>query len=177
MFSGLRANSLIYILDKSGECPTLKTAQVVSVSNPKPQFAGANGQAPIMPMPQFGGQQEMTVDVKAKINDDCFDLNALPAQGVVANSGGVIVSDSREAMCAEVEAMQRTSKNIIDSIDYHKAVIDACETMLITLNPQFAKDKEQEKKIGQLEDKVVGMEGTLSEIKDMLVKTLSKKNS
>ena len=173
MFSGLRANTLIYVLDKGGERPTLKTAQVVSVSNPKPQYGGGISGV----MPQFGGQQEMVVDVKAKIGDECFDFNSLPAQGVVADSGGVIVSDNREAMCAEVETMQRTSNGVIESIEYHKAVMEACEEMLMTLNPQFAKDKEQERKIVRLEDKVSGMEGTLSEIKEMLAKSLDKKNN
>ena len=37
MFSGLRTNSIFYVLEK-GEEPTLKIGQVVSVSNPQPKF-------------------------------------------------------------------------------------------------------------------------------------------
>lgn len=37
MFSGLRTNSIFYVLDKSNE-PTLQIGQVVSVSNPQPKF-------------------------------------------------------------------------------------------------------------------------------------------
>lgn len=170
MFGGLRTNAIVYILDKGGDRPVLRTGQVVSVSNPRPLYQGVTG------MPQFGTQgQDMAVDVKAKAGDENFDFNNLPAQGVLATSGGLIVSDSREAMCAEVEAMQRASGDIIDSVDYHREVVRACEEMRETLNPQFAKDKEQERKIGQLEDKVTGMEGTLSEIKDMLIKSLKRK--
>lgn len=45
--------------------------------------------------------------------------------------------------------------------------------MLQTLNPQFAKEREQEQKIGLLEEKVTGMEGTLSDIRSMLSKALN----
>lgn len=173
MFGGLRTNAIIYILDKGGERPQLRTGQVVSVSNPKPLYQTTTGGAPLQP---FGTQlQEMTVDIKAKAGDESFDFNNLPTQGVLDTCGGLIVSDSREAMCAEVEAMQRASAGVVESVDYHREVIRACEAMQEVLNPQFAKDREQERKIGQLEDKVTGMEGTLTEIKDMLVRTLKRK--
>ena len=44
--------------------------------------------------------------------------------------------------------------------------------MLRELNPQLAKEKEQEEKIGVLEQKVSGVENTLTDIKDMLAKAL-----
>ena len=70
--------------------------------------------------------------------------------------------------------MLRQSKTILESIEYHKEVVKSCESILLTLNPQKAKEKAQEEKIGQLESKVTGMEGTLSDIKKMLTKALSK---
>ena len=45
--------------------------------------------------------------------------------------------------------------------------------MLKVLNPQLAKEKAQEEKIGQLEQKVSGMEGTLTDIREMLSKALN----
>ena len=92
----------------------------------------------------------------------------------IANSGDVVVSESREAMSAEVEGMLRQSETMLDSIEYHKEVVKSCESILLTLNPQKAKEKAQEEKIGQLESKVTGMESTLSDIKKMLTKALSK---
>jgi hypothetical protein len=47
--------------------------------------------------------------------------------------------------------------------------------MLRELNPQFAKEKEQEEKIGLLEKKMNGMEGTLSDIREMLNNALGGK--
>lgn len=62
MFSGLRTNSIFYVLDKSNE-PTLQIGQVVSVSNPQPKF-------PTYQPGQFSPQpMESVVDVRVKLPD------------------------------------------------------------------------------------------------------------
>lgn len=171
MFSGLRQNSLFYILEK-GETVNLKIGQVVSVSNPQPKY---NQYQHLQPY----SQQETTVDVKVKIGDETVDFKQLPSNLSIANFGqnGMVVSESKEAMCAEVEAMLRSSTAILESIPYHKKVISSCDDMLRQLNPQFAKEKEQEEKIGILEQRMGGMEGTLSEMKGMLSELVGHKKS
>lgn len=170
MFSGLRQNSLFYILEK-GEAVTLKIGQVVSVSNPQPKY---NQYQPLQPY----NQPETTVDVKVKIGDDTMDFKQLPSNLSIVNFGqnGMVVSESKEAMSAEVEAMLRNSNSILDSIPYHKKVITCCDEMLRKLNPQFAKEKEQEEKIGVLEQKMGGIENTLSQMMGMLSKAVGHKN-
>lgn len=170
MFQGLRQNSIFYVLDKSDE-PTLKIGQVVSVSNPQPKF-------PTYQPGQFNAQpMETTVDVKVKMQDGEAEFKQLPANGQIANSGNVVVAESREAMIAEVEAMLRHSQEVLESKDYHEKVVKSCEGMLGVLNPQIAKEKAQEQKISQLESKVCGMEGTLSNIESMLQRALKGKAS
>lgn len=167
MFQGLRQNSIFYVLDKTNE-PTLTIGQVVSVSNPQPKF-------PTYQPGQYNPQpMDMTVDVKVKTNDGEMEFKQLPANGQIANSGNVVVAESREAMIAEVEATLRHSKEILDSKDYHERVVKSCESIMAVLNPQIAKEKAQEEKISQLESKVCGMEGTLSNIESMLQKALKK---
>jgi hypothetical protein len=170
MFSGLRQNSLFYILEK-GEAVTLKIGQVVSVSNPQPKY---NQYQPLQPY----NQPETTVDVKVKIGDDTMDFKQLPSNLSIVNFGqnGMVVSESKEAMSAEVEAMLRNSNSILDSIPCHKKVITCCDEMLRQLNPQFAKEKEQEEKIGVLEQKMGGIENTLSQMMGMLSKAVGHKN-
>lgn len=162
MFSGLRQNSLFYILEK-GDTVSLKIGQVVSVSNPQPKY----NQFPTM---QPYSQSDTTVDVKVKVGDDVIDFKQLPSNLSIANFGqnGMVVSESKEAMSAEVEAMLRNSNSIIDSIPYHKKILTCCDDMLRQLNPQFAKEKEQEEKIGGLEQKIGGIENTLSQMMGML---------
>lgn len=172
MFQGLRSGSLFYVLEKTNK-PTLKIGQVVSVSNPMPKY-----QNNIQPQPigSIFPTTEQVVDVTIKVNETTFDYQKLPALASIANFGnGIIVSDSKEAMMAEVETMQKTSKEIINSIDYHTSVVATCDDILQSLNPQLAKDKEQETKINNLEDKVSRMECTLDDIRTMLSRTLGAK--
>lgn len=169
MFSGLRQGNLFYILEK-GDDLSLKIGQVVSVSNPQPKY----NQYPTTPT---FGQPEMFVDVKVKVGEDAIDFKQLSANLNIANSGNVVVSDSKEAMSAEVESLLRNSKQIIESIPYHEKVISACDTMLRELNPQFAKEKEQEEKIGMLEEKMGGIESTLNQMMGLLSEAVNHSKS
>ena len=170
MFSGIRQNALFYILEK-GDNMALKIGQVVSVSNPQPrynQFATT---------PNFASQPDMVVDVKVKVGEEVLDFKQLSANLNIANSGSVVVSDSKEAMSAEVESLLLNSKQIIDSIPYHEKVLAACDTMLRELNPQFAKEKEQEEKIGALEERMGNIDDKLNKMFDLLSDTLERSRS
>lgn len=169
MFSGLRQGSLFYILDK-GDDLTLKIGQVVSVSNPQPKYNQFS-------TPNYAQQPEMVVDVKVKIGEETVDFKQLNSNMNIANSSNLVVSDNKDAMSAEVESLLRNSKQIIESVPYHEKVISSCDLMLRELNPQFAKEKEQEEKIGMLEEKMGSIEGTLNDMMGMLSKALGKNNS
>ena len=173
MFNGIRQNSLFYILDKNNL--KLEFGEVVNVSNPTPKY----GQT-AYPTQPFA-QPEMFVDVKVKIGDVVNEYKQLPANASVANSGNLIVSDSKEAMCAEVDSMLRNSRSVLDSVPYHEKVIESCDLMLRDLNPQFAKEKQQEEKIGALEEKMGGIESTLNQMMGLLSDAIghskSKKNN
>lgn len=172
MFSGLRQNSLFYILDKSNLL--LEIGEVDNVSNPMPKMnQGAF-------TPNGFMQQETFVDVRVKVKDTISEFKQLPSNLIVANYGNMVVSDNKESIMLEIETMQRNSKNIIESVSYHEKVLLECENMLKTLNPQFAKDKEQEEKIVRLEEKMGGIEDNLDKIMALLSEAIghnkSKKN-
>ena len=156
---------MFYILEKGDEL-RLKVGQVVSVSNPQPKYG------------QFGyaAQPEMVVDVKVKVDEETMEFKQLSANASIANSGNVIVSDNKEAMSAEVEGLLHSSKGILDSVSYHERVLASCDEILRELNPTFKKEKEQEEKIGLLEEKMVGIEGTLSDMMSMLSNVLEQSN-
>lgn len=167
MFSGLRTNSLFYILEK-GEKPVLKVGQVSSVSNPSPKY----GQYPTTPM--FGQQMETVVDVSVKVGDETMEFKQLPSNLSIANLGqNVVVSENKDAMNAEVEAMLRNSRGILESVSYHESVIASCDSILRELNPQLAKEKAQEEKIVGLEDQMGKLSIALSSIQDMLAQALN----
>lgn len=166
MFQGLRTNSLFYVLDK-GENPNLQIGQVVSVSNPQTRYPSFNNGFTPQPM-------ETVVDVKVKLGDEEVDFKKLPANGQIANDKNLVVSDNKDAMSAEVDAMLRQSRAILESVDYNKRVVESCEGMLQQLNPQIAKEKEQTEKINKLEGKVSGIEGKIDKMMGWLQQTMSK---
>lgn len=174
MFNSLRQGHLFYVLEK-GEDMKLKIGQVENVSNPQPkynQFGTPN---------TFNPQPEMVVDIKVKFGDEIAEFKQLNANLSIANSGTLVVSDSKEAMSMEVEGLLRNSKQIIDSIPYHENAIKVCESVLRELNPQFAKEKEQEEKIDALEERMGNIDDKLSKMFELLSDTIgqnskSKKN-
>ena len=169
MFQAVRQGNLFYILEKGDELK-LKIGQVVSASNPQPKY-GQFG------TPTFGSQPEMTVDVRVKVDEETMDFKQLNANASIAISGNVVVSDSKDAMSAEVEGLLRTSKAILESVPYHEKMLVACDNVLRDLNPSFKKEKEQEEKIGALEEKMVGIEGTLNDMMSMLSSALGQSKS
>ena len=117
---------------------------------------------------------DMVVDITVSVDGSKEEFKNIPASLSIANDGNLVISESKEAMSTEVDSMLSISKQILESVDYHKDVIDKCEQILKDLNPQFAKDKLQEEKINSLEERIGGVEDTLGDIKDMLSKVLNK---
>jgi hypothetical protein len=169
MFSGIRQGNLFYILEK-GEDLNLKIGQVISVSNPQPKYNQFN-------TTNAFSQPEMVVDVKVKVGEESLDFKQLNANMNIANSGNVVVSDSKEAMSAEVESLLRNSKQIIESVPYHERVVASCDVMLRELNPAFAKEKEQEEKIGALEQRMGHIDGKLEKVLELLSDTVGMSKS
>ena len=162
MFSTLRQNSPIYVLDKK-DSPVLKKGIIETVSPQRSRTGSFYGQ----PM-------DMIVDIRVNIDGTSQEFKNIPASLSIANDGNIVISETKEAMSTEVDSMLSISKQILESVDYHKGVIEKCEQILKDLNPQFAKDKLQEEKINSLESRIGGVENTLEDIKDMLSKVLNK---
>lgn len=159
MFSALRQNNSIYILDKGAE-PCLEIGMVVSAT------------------PKMGTYQNAfnnTVDIKVKVGEVTKEFNQLPANmSKTYYNNSIVVTSDKESMLQEVEAFIRNSQQVIESLPYHEKVVSSGEAMLAQLNPQIAKDKANEEKITQLENKVSNIDSRLGTMMDMLSKALEK---
>lgn len=162
MFSTLRQNSPLYVLDKK-DSPVLKKGIIETVS-PQRSRTGSF----------YGQPLDMVVDITVNIDGISQEFKNIPANLCIANDGNIVISETKEAMSTEVDSMLSISKQILESVNYHEQVIVSCEQILKDLNPQFAKDKLQEEKINSLETRMGGVESNLSDIKDMLSKVLNK---
>lgn len=111
---------------------------------------------------------ETTVDVKVQVEDQQVNFEKLPSSAMK-----VLLSVTAEKLCAPRLMLccdiQRESWKVY-------GVISSCEEMLTRINPQIAKEKQQEKDISNLKSEVSGMKGTLSNIESMLSKALSGNN-
>ena len=169
MFSNLRNGTPLYVLHKSE--PRLEIGEVISVSSPMPQFGQTYTAGFQMP------GQKMLVDVKIKTQNGDIDLQKLPADSSIADFGnGMVVSESREAILNEIDALRKSSQRVIESVDYHKAVIGKCTDLMAELNPQLKQDVERAKELDTLKREVGGIKDDMVEIKGMLTKMIDKKS-
>ena len=142
MFQNLRSGNQVFILHKDGH-PSMEIGSIVSVSMPVPKY-----QVP----PVFGQAQEMVVDLVVKVNNVDTTYQKLPATADIADFGvsGVVISTSRDAMNAEVMSLKNKSIDAINSVDFHKGVIEGCDVILAGLNPEFAERQQQQAEINDL---------------------------
>lgn len=154
MFSELHQGSPVCLLDRASL--TFKVAQVQSVSLPKPMLS------------QPFGLNNTSVDVVAVCNGETINLPGLPCNLSVTTVNGIVVTESREAMAGEVEAIQRMTQQVIDNYEAHKQTVERCGELLRELNPRIAKEQQQAEKISQLE-------ASIDELKAMLARALNDK--
>ena len=117
--------------------------------------------------------QELVVDVVVNVNGNNITLQKLPASLDVADqgtaNGSLFISTSRESMNTEITSLRQKSQDIINSIDYHKKVIQDCEVLLQRLNPEFAEQKQQKQEIdnlkAQMSEMMNGMKELMAQIK------------
>ena len=153
MFSALSQGSSIYLLDKTSS-PKYVVGEVVGVTQPNYSF------------------NQATVDLKVKIEDSIQEFNNLPSinSTVTYNNGKVIISETKQGIQNEVETILTNSRNILENIDLYKQNVEDCEKILKQINPQFAKDKERDDRLQNLESRFDGVESKLDKIFDLIKK-------
>lgn len=153
MFQSLRQNNQIYILHK--DKPTLETGTVISVSLPTPKW---------QTQPIFNSNQEMVVDITANVNGQDVVYQKIPANLDIADfgNGGIVISDNKDAMNSEIMSLKQKSIDLINSVDYHKDVIENCDKLLTSLNPEFAERQQQQDEIKSLKEQVAMMANSIS---------------
>lgn len=151
MFSSLTQGSFVYILDKTNK-PVIKHSEVIGVSLPKFQ------------------NMSSTVDLKLKIDENIQDFNNIPSNNSIVsyNNGKTIISETKQNLITEVESILQNRKSILSNIEQYKQDVVDYEELLKELNPQFAKDKERDDRLNNLEQKFEGVESKLDKILNLV---------
>lgn len=155
---------MVWILDKSGDRPELKSGQVVNIPQTQPKY---NTQSPAM----NGFQPEMVVDLVVKAGEKEYDLKQLHANLGIEPREDIkaVISDTQEAMLQEVEAMSQRSQQIVESVDYHKGVLEACEQFRRQLNPRYEKEQQRDEAIENLNRRFDAFENKVGKALDQLL--------
>lgn len=169
MFNNLREGGLFYVLNKGGKdkAPNLRIGTITKKSDPV-TAAGLPPQPFGLPVETF-----TTIEVAAGEEKYKFEKLSSNEQFRFYPAENTYITDSRDLVEQEVETQYRASVQALETMPYHQSVVDNYDSIKCMLNPQLAKEREQEQKIGALEGKISGIEGTLGSIQDMLAKALS----
>lgn len=167
MLSALRPGTPVYVLYKNE--PRFAVAKVSQVSNQYPNFG--QQQQPLIP------GNNVAVDIAIDVDGKIETYQRIPLNSSIAEfpDKGVLISETRDGIINEVNAIRSASQTAIDQVETHKRVIAACDQLLFDLNPQLRKDQEQAAEIANLKEQLAGMSDQIAALTGMLSKSLGKK--
>ena len=157
MFSALNQGSLVYILDKTDK---LKYSIGEVVGTTIPQFS-------------TDGTNQMVMNIKVKVGDVITDFNNIPSNSsIVTYKGGkTIIAETKQQIQAEVESILHKANYTLEHIEDIKAEAEQAESILKSIDTNYAKDKARDEEIASLKDKVSGVESKLDKILDIVSNT------
>lgn len=157
MFSALNQGSLVYILDKTDK---LKYSIGEVVGTTIPQFA-------------TDGTSQMVMNIKVKVGDVTTDFNNIPSNSsIVTYKGGkTIIAETKQQIQAEVESILHKANYTLEHIEDIKDEAEQAESILKSIDTNYAKDKAMDEEIASLKDKVLGVESKLDKILDIVSNT------
>lgn len=156
MFSNLSKGSVLYGLETKGGIKFF-AAPIESVSFPRPKGINTT----------FGQLPEMVVDIVAMVNGERREYKQVPSNSAIADFGPetLVLADSRDSLNGYINSMLQNSRNIVNSVDKHKALISQYEKVLEALNPNQANDNAVKELRGQVESMKSQMNEMLSLLK------------
>lgn len=122
------------------------------------------------PAVSFGTNLQTVVDIAVKIDGERKEFVGIPSMNTIHSYGDYVLSETKEGMIQEVDAMLQNSKNVVSSVDQHKSNIEACEAILKDLNPVYAKESERDEAIDSLTKQVDSMQSVLARLESYLTK-------
>ena len=150
-FQNLRNNHQVYILHKDTP-PTLEIGKIINISAPIPKYGNVSM------------YNDLVLDMQVDIDGKATNFQKLPANSEIADFGNnVVVACNKGAMNNEILSMKQRSLDIINSVEGHQSIIQGCEKILQTLNPEIAEKQKQEQENKQLREEINSLKEMFSE--------------
>lgn len=161
MLSALQQGSLVHIIDKTKDIKYI-VGEVINRTDPVADYSN----------PSLGINPPTFFDLTVKVDNETYEFKHLNSTLSIANNGNIVISETKEGLTPTVESILHNSKKMIDpeNINYHKNAVASCEDILKKLNPVFAREKERDSRIQNLEDKVGGLDDKLDKILNLINK-------
>lgn len=161
MLSALQQGSLVHIIDKTKDIKYI-VGEVINRTDPVADYSN----------PSLGVNPPTFFDLTVKVDNETYEFKHLNSTLSIANNGNIVISETKEGLTSTVESILHNSKKMIDpeNIEYHKNAVASCEDILKKLNPVFAREKERDSRIQNLEDKVGGLDDKLDKILNLINK-------
>jgi prefoldin subunit 5 len=80
-------------------------------------------------------------------------------------------------MNAEVMSMKQKSIDHINSVGFHQEMIAGCDTILQTLNPEYAEKQQQQAEINSLKDQMQVFSKSMTELAGLIADLRAEKRS
>jgi hypothetical protein len=162
MFSNLSKGSVLYGLDTRGNVK-LFTASVERVGVPMPKYMQNT----------FGQLPETVVDIVATVNGERKEFKQVPSNNAIADFGpdAFVLADNKDSLVNYVNAKLQESRNIVNSVDRHKALISQYEEVLSSISPHSSNDNA----VRELREQVGSLQSQLAEALALLKEKTSKK--
>ena len=160
MFSGLRAGSVFYALDRKE--PKIEIGETVFVSQPRPQIPTYNS--------GILSQPKNVVDVKVKFGSSEREYKQVPADLSIADFGtdGIVISDNVDLMINEVKSFKSVSEKALKETDKHKHIIDKCNDILFSIDTKTQKEVQRDKEFSLIKEDVETLKQGIGDIKNLL---------
>lgn len=168
MFSALQRGSTIYILDKTDGLK-YKIGQIDSTTQPVPKGINYSRQYPYNPV------NEYVMDIKVNIDGEIKEFKQVLSNLSYAtfDNGNYVISETRDAILNEVQATVDNSEHTINSVAYHKKIVEEGKNILKQADPRFAKEEERDSAIANLQNQFGAFKQEVGSMKSDISKILN----
>lgn len=151
MFSNLSKGNVLYGIDRADNSMRFFTATIEDVK-------------PVFPM-KVGQMPGSVVDITALKDGETLSFKQIPSSNAVADYGsnGFLLADSKDSLINYINAKLQASRNIVNSYEENKKLIEKYESVLADISPNV-----NSKEINELRQQMSNMQSQFSELMSLL---------